>query len=444
MFASKFIEFSHSLTYDDIPDETIAFARRCLLDIVGVAAAGSRTELSRIISNHAVRYFAASSEGGSAGLLYDAREVSPVGAAMANGMIIDSVDAHDGNKLVKGHVGCGVFPAVMAMMQSQSSNDEKEFLTNLVIGYELGTRAGMALHASACDYHTSGAWVAVACAAIGARALGLTAQQTREAIGIAEYHGPRSQMMREIDHPTMVKDGSGWGAMSGVSAAFLAADGFTGAPAITVEHQDHHALWSSLGSHWMIHEQYFKPYPVCRWAQPAVEAALTLCRAYQLESKDIEHIEVETFHEAKRLATANPETTDQAQYSLPYPTAAAIVYGTLLPEHIDGSALHNLEVVRLASSMVLTESDEFNAQFPAKRFAKVTIVTSDNRRLESKPTEARGDPEAPLSHQEIVDKFYAYATPVLGQQRALAIEQAISCLGSGEQLDQLFHQILAG
>jgi 2-methylcitrate dehydratase PrpD len=60
----------------------------------------------------------------------------------------------------------------------------------------------------------------LATAAITARQLKLTKAQTREAIGIAEYHGPRSKMMRVIDAPTMVKDGSGWGAMAGVSAAY--------------------------------------------------------------------------------------------------------------------------------------------------------------------------------------------------------------------------------
>ena len=61
----------------------------------------------------------------------------------------------------------------------------------------------------------------------------LLGERLRHALGIAEYHGPRSQMMRCIDFPTMVKDGSGWGAIVGLSAVF-AADGFTGAPALVV------------------------------------------------------------------------------------------------------------------------------------------------------------------------------------------------------------------
>jgi len=113
--------------------------------------------------------------------------------------------------------------------------DGRAFLTALAVGYEFGARVAEAQHATAPDYHTSGSWGAVAVAASGARLAGLSTDQTRHALGIAEYHGPRSQMMRCIDHPTMLKDGSGWGAMCGVSAIDLAARGFTGAPAITVE-----------------------------------------------------------------------------------------------------------------------------------------------------------------------------------------------------------------
>ncbi|MFT5658815.1 MAG: 2-methylcitrate dehydratase PrpD [Gammaproteobacteria bacterium] len=432
-------EFSHRLKFDDIPDETLYFVKRCLLDLIGVAAAGSATPLSSIIREHAANHFGAGQK--SAQLLFDARRVSPVGAALANATTIDSMDAHDGLKPVKGHIGCGVFPALLAFTQAENKMDEKEFLTQLLIGYELGARAGLALHRTACDYHTSGAWVTIACAAMGARALGLSVQQTREAIGIAEYHGPRSQMMRAIDAPTMVKDGSGWGAMVGVSAAYLAESGYTGAPALTVEADDVADIWADLGQRWYINEQYFKAYPVCRWAQPAVEATLTLCREHSLTADMIETIEVITFHEGKRLATALPETTEQAQYSLPYPVAAALVYGELGPDQVSQSALSNPEVQRLASSMMLLEDDAYNAVFPERRIARVVINTKSGSRFESAATEARGDPEAHLSDAEIRQKFHRFSHPVIGSSKAGEIETAIDNLGGGNQLDHLIKLI---
>ena len=193
-------------------------------------------------------------------------------------MTIDGFDAHDGHPLTKGHAGCGSLAALIAFAGDGSGLTGAEALGHLVCGYEVAIRAGIALHATASDYHTTGAWVCIAAAGIGARMLDLDAAATREAIGIAEYYGPRSQMMRCIDHPTMVKDGSGWGAMAGVTSAVLAREGFTGAPAVSVEGEDVSEFWSDLGMRWRINEQYFKPYPVCRWAQPAMEAATQLRR----------------------------------------------------------------------------------------------------------------------------------------------------------------------
>ncbi|GEO18799.1 MmgE/PrpD family protein [Microvirga aerophila] len=127
--------------------------------------------------------------------------------------------------------------------------DGRELLTSLVLGFKIATRAGMALHGSVEDYHTSGAWNALGCASMLARYLNLDENRTRHAVGIVEYHGPRTEMMRCIDHPTMVKDRSGWGALAGVSAAHLASDGFTDAPAALIE-ADRSGIWNNLGERW--------------------------------------------------------------------------------------------------------------------------------------------------------------------------------------------------
>jgi len=435
------LDFAFDTTFDDLPADVVAFTRRCLLDIVGVAAAGSTTELARTITDHAARFFAAGASPGdpSAAMLFDGRRVSPVGAALAGGMTIDSIDAHDGHRLTKGHSGCTIVPATFAFADATASAaperrlDGRELLTILAIGYEVVTRAGIALHTTVPDYHTSGAWGAVGCAMVGARMLGLDRPTAREAIGIAEYHGPRSQMMRVIDHPTMLKDGSGWGAMAGVSATYLAAAGFTGAPAITVEADEVAELWSDLGSNWRIFEQYFKPHPVCRWAQPAVEAALKLCRTHSLASTDIARVEISTFHEARRLDTPLPTTTEQAQYSLPFPTAAAIVRGQLGVEEVTGDAFDDPEIRRLSTATSVTESDPFNAEFPARRFAQVSLVRTDGSVVVSEPTEARGDPDAHLATDEIVTKYHALSTAVIDERRSKEIQSVIESLGTADE-----------
>ncbi len=404
------IDFIHDTRFVDFPEHIVHEAVRCLVDTLGVAVGGSETDLSRIIRNHVTRQFG----GSDATLWQDGRKVSAAGAALANGMTIDALDAHDGHKLTKGHVGCGVLPGLIAVMEAEGKSDAKELLTSIVVGYEIGTRAGIALHASACDYHTSGAWIALATAALGARQLGLNADKTREAVGIAEYHGPRSQMMRCIDAPTMVKDGSGWGAMAGVSAAYLAQDGFTGAPAITMEDPALTNVWSDIGSNWYIEQQYIKLYPVCRWAQPAAEGAMALLRDHGISAADVTKVVVESFHEAKRL-NAIPSNTEQAQYSLPFSVAAALYRGTIGVPEITAEGLGNQDVIDLARRVEIQETEDFNAAFPARRFARVHLHMADGRVLTSAATEAQGDPENKVSDAVIWDKFRNLTTPVLGQ-----------------------------
>jgi len=425
------LDFICTLRLSDVPATAQHAALRGLVDTLGVAA--SQTELSRIIHAHAAHQFG----GDHATLWQDGRRVSAAGAALANAMTIDALDAHDGMKLTKGHVGCGVVAGLVALMQAEGVTDPEVFMTCLVIGYEIGTRAGIALHASACDYHTSGAWIALAVAAVGARVMGLSRGQTAEALGIAEYHGPRSQMMRCIDAPTMVKDGSGWGAMAGVSAAYLARDGFTGAPALTMENPALAEIWGDLDTCWRVEEQYIKLYPVCRWAQPAVEGALAVLRAHGVSGEDVERVRVETFHEATRLS-AIPTTTEQAQYSLPFSVAAAIRRGTIGVAEVTEDGLTDAGILELARRVEMAEDHAFNAAFPARRYARVTLTLADGRSLSSAATEAQGDPENPVSDTVIWDKFRRLSRPVMGADWAERVLRTARTLPDAESIAPLF------
>ncbi|MGF1631450.1 MAG: MmgE/PrpD family protein [Kiloniellaceae bacterium] len=438
------VDFIHDLRYADIPETARHAGRRALLDTLGSAAAGRATRASCILRDHAARYYGAGASG--ARLLLDGRRVAPQGAALAGAGSIDSVDAHDGHRLTKGHAGVTVVPTLLAFGDEMAPCGGKEFLTRLVLGYEIATRAGIALHRTAADYHTSGAWNAIAAAAIGARALGLSLAQTAHALGIAEYYGPRSPMMRVIDHPTMLKDGSAMGAMSGVSAALLAADDFTGAPAVTVTGDDIADLWSDLGRRWRIEEQYIKAYPVCRWAQPAVEAVLSLRRGGALPAlrpEQIRRVTIHSFGAATRLAVRRPQDTDQAQYSLPFPVAAALVHGRLGIAEIDGAGLSDPLVLALSDTMVLVEDAGYSARFPAERWAHAIIELSDGRCLTSGACAARGDAEAPFSDAELTRKFHQLADPVLGDGRSKSLAAACFAIDRTAGLDGFMDAVLS-
>lgn len=437
-------DFVNSTQYGGFPVAVQAMASRCLLDLLGTGAVGARTELARLATQHAWRFFGPGGDEAAVPMLFDGRKSSCVGAALAGGMMIDSFDAHDGHVLTKGHAGCAIFPGLLALCAvSPRETSGTEFLTALVIGYEIAIRCGIAQHRISCDYHTSGAWNALGVAAVAARMGRLDAAQFREALGIAEYHGPRSQMMRCIDFPTMVKDGSGWGAMTGVSAAYLAAGGFTGSPALVVEDQRVADLWGDLGERWRILELYFKPHPVCRWAQPAIEAVLSLTEGRPMQPHEISLVEIETFHNAVRLDQYRPASTEEAQYSLPFPVAAAIAHGTLRPSDIMSENLEDPIVLSLSDKIRLVECPEIEARFPAERLARARIKLQDGRELQSATLSARGDAATPLTDREIEVKFHTLAESSLGSARAELIHRAVVDLPSSENLEALVELVCA-
>lgn len=393
--------FIHGLKYEDLPAEVVVQAERCLLDLSGVAAAGHRTRLSRILGD-----FVSSQYPGPVPLLFSNRRASTCGATLFGAMLIDSIDAHDGQVLTKGHAGVALLPALLACAEEHPL-DGRDFVTALVLGYEIATRAGIALHRTACDYHTSGAWNGIGAAAMAARLRGLDAATTREALGTAEFYGPRSQMMRCIEHPTMLKDGSGWGALAGVSAVLLAEAGFTGAPAVTLFGDAVADIWQDLGRRWYILEQYFKAYPVCRWAQPAVEAVLELRRTPGFAVEQIREIHIHSFYEAVRLHKVLPQTTEETQYSLPFSVASALLDGGIRAEAIaeTGEGLGHPLRQALSGSVRMHEQAEYSDLFPAERWAHARLLMQDGRELVSRPAIARGNPENPLTTAELLAKF---------------------------------------
>ena len=422
-------QFLQQTDYATLPEPVIQQAKICLADLIATLAAGSRTSLTGIMRQICEQQFAAAPSAPQAQALSGAAHLSPAGSALLDGMVIDAMDAHDGHALTKGHVGCAVLAAINSVISSiPAACSGQQLLRYLVAGYEIGTRSGIVLHASCADYHSSGAWNAVTCAALTADLLQLDQQQFEHALGIAEYHGPRSQLMRDVDHPTMVKDGSGWGAMAGVSAAYMARLGFTGAPAITVLDEQHRDYWQDLGERWYQLEQYIKPYPVCRWAHPAIDAVLALRKQYDFTPAAVQSVQIHTFHNAARLAQQLPETTDQAQYAITFPVAAALCHNQLLPEHVLEAGLQESAVKEMFSRISIVEDPALSIRFPAERLARVSVRLHSGESFHSEPFIARGDPQNPLSRQQLEDKYYNLTVPVWGVKAATKIHQLIESL----------------
>jgi 2-methylcitrate dehydratase PrpD len=425
---NRIAAFTQTLNISDIPPEVTHTAKLLVLDLLGVLAAASKLEAGRIARNHAVNHWAAGPDASSARLLFDGRSTSLPGFGFAMGTQLDNLDAHDGWQPSKGHAGAALLPALCAFAEGSTSVSGHEALVAMVLGYEISYRASIALHATVDDYHTSGAWNALGCAAIGARFRKLNNVQFRDAMGIAEYHAPRSQMMREIANPSMLHDGTGWGAPTGIYAVLVAEDGFKGGPAATLEFDDAAFAWSDLGENWLTVQQYIKPYPVCRWVHAPIDAALKLKQLYSLSPDMIAAVKIMTFAYSAELSGEVPESTSIAQYSLAWPVAAALCRGRVGVEEVMESSFADPEIISLTQLTEARVDADYDAGYPDKRLANVIITLKDGSVIESGTTEASGGPEPQPTEEEVINKFRAYSGSVLPEKRVLEIESAVMSL----------------
>jgi 2-methylcitrate dehydratase PrpD len=163
---------------------------------------------------------------------------------------------------------------------------------------------------------------------------------------------------------------------------------------------------------------YFKPYAACRWAQPAIAGALKVSKDNEIIPEDIVRIQVRTFKEAKSLSDIHPQNTEEAQYNLAFPLAAALIDGEVGPEQILPPRIFSSQILKLADKVDTEVSELFDQLFPEKTCAEVIVHTESGASFSSDTMEAPWEPPDNLpSDSEIEEKFHGLVDPILGVQQ---------------------------
>jgi 2-methylcitrate dehydratase PrpD len=420
------VEFVRDLDPAKLPDRVTRQAVRAVLDLIGVAVAGARTPMARIAARFAAAHWAA----GGATVIGSRGRADPVGATWANGMAASALDLDDGHRLAMGHPGAAVIPSALAVAETTGASG-RAFLGAVVAGYEVAVRASAARVAAYRErQYSTGIWGVLGAAAAAGKLLGLDAAGLQSALGTAASHGPFPPAGPAANY-SMTKEVIGWAGMTGCAAALLARDGFVG-PA---EVFDYSGRWDPaelaaglpapdppaiLGA-------YFKPHAVCRWAHPAIDAVLELSARHGLTAADVERIRVEGFYELSRLLEYAPRTVVGAQFSLPFALALALRFRRVGLTEVSEANLGNPEVLALGRRVEVVVDPELARQFPAKTVARVTLFTSrgEHRTTVEYP---RGNPENPMSDDELEAKFESLAGPALGAASCRQLREAILAL----------------
>ncbi len=381
-------QFIASTKWEHLPEAVQEKARMCLVDNLGAALAGTLTRISQISAAYAAEAW----PGEESTIILHGKRASAVGAAFANGCAANGIDVDDSARYAYGHAGAQIFATALAVAESRGLSGA-QLLAGMVVGYEIAHRVGRCWHASRRVYQACGSWGSVACAAVAAHLMGLTVEQARQALGIAEYYAPNLPMMRDVDHPAMVKHGIEWAAMTGIISAELAGRGFTGIPGI-LSLEEYQAWGQDIGQEFLMVEGVAwksARYACCGWAHAGVEGARRLVRENDIALEDIRHILVEGCHGSYRLGTRLPETTEDAQFNQAWPLAAMLVDGEVGPAQMLEQRLADPAIRALAQKVEVVETEEmeslrilFEQGSPLGRFAsKVTITLNDGRELRS-------------------------------------------------------------
>lgn len=411
--------FARTATLTGAPGAVAEQVRVRTLDTLAAATAGSRTPIFDV-----TRDYARESLDGDAATLLDesGARCSVAGTTLANATAANALDVDDGHRAVKGHPAAVVVPPALAAAEAVGGT-VGEFLDAVYVGYELAVRAGLAIHATDDVYTGTGSWGAVGAAAAVARLRDLSADATARALGIAEYHAPRTPIMRGVERPGMTKDGIGWGAYAGAVAVDLASRGFTASG--TVFDEANVAVTDDLGERRHVTEGYLKPYPCCRWAHPGVDAALSLRERHGIAAEDVEAVRVHTFSEATRLDTREPDSIEAAEYSYPYPVAAALARGRFTVDELREPARNSEEILRLADAVRLDVDGTLDDRFPGDCLARIEIDAADETHR-SGVARPRGAVDRPLDATEVRRKVERLCRPTLDGSAVERVRSALS------------------
>jgi 2-methylcitrate dehydratase PrpD len=404
-------DFAATLTFDAIPAPVLRRIEDLLLDWFGSTLAGKG---ARAVEIMAAFVESMGPQDGPSEILVHRRGSSPLLAAMANAAashVAEQDDVHNGSVF---HPACVVFPAALATAQALGRSGQ-ELLTACVAGYEVGIRVGEFLGRSHYKvFHTTGTAGTLAAAAAVGHLLKLTPEQMLHAFGSA---GTQSaglwEFLRDAADSKQLHPAHAAGA--GLTAAYLAQGGFTGAKHILEGAQgmaagmssdaDPKKLVDGLGSRWTVSETSFKYHAACRHTHPAADALQQVMQAHGLKAGDVRKATALVHQAAIDVLgpVVDPQTVHQSKFNMGTVLALVAVLGRAGLAEFDAS-FRAPEVIALRDKVVMELDPEVDGAYPARWIGKVRVETNDGRVLHGRVDEPKGDPGNTLSRPELEDK----------------------------------------
>ncbi|WP_315132046.1 MmgE/PrpD family protein [Achromobacter marplatensis] len=409
--SAELAAFAANLRYEDIPAPVLRRAEDLLLDCLASILAGASARAVQAIDRYAA---AMGPADGPSEVLITRRRTSPLFAAMVNAAaahVVEQDDVHNGSVF---HPAAVVFPPALAVAQALGSSG-RDLITAAVAGYEVGIRVGEFLGRSHYKiFHTTGTAGTLAAAVTTGHLLKLSPDQMLHALGSAGTQAAGLwEFLRDAADSKQLHTAKA--AADGITAAYLAREGFTGARHILEGPQgmaagmstdaDPSKLCDRLGQRWALAETSFKFHASCRHTHPAADALQQALRDNNLTEADVARVVAHVHQGAIDVLgpVVNPQTVHQSKFSMGTVLALIARKGRAGLAEFD-AGLDDPAVADFRGKVEMVLDEEVDRAYPQRWIGKVTVTTRDGRTVHGRVDEPKGDPGNTLSRSEIEDK----------------------------------------
>jgi len=435
-------EYCSELKFHQLPEGVVDRVKYFFLDFIGVACRGSQEDSSQSM----YRFVRGMGRGPEKGVIIGTKEKAHyLYAALANGTSSHAIEMDDVHNEASLHPGVVVFPASLATSEMVGANG-RSFIEAVVLGYEVMIRLGRALgpeNSYKRGFHPTGTCGVFGSSMATSKILGLQKERMVSAMGVAGSQASGS--MEYLAQGAWTKRfHAGWAAHSGMIAAKLAQKGFQG-PTSIIEGRDGflHAysngadpnkVLERIGSEFEILRTSVKLHACCRYMQPPIDAILKIARENDLQPDQVEKVRLGLLRAGAHLIADPienkycPQSIVDAQFSMPFGAAIALLYRKAGLEEFQLSKIRSEKVKQMMRSVECIVDPDLDRTFPKQWCATAEILTKDGKRYFTKIEYPKGDPENPVSWEEMIEKFYNLSSRFLTKERRLKIVDEVKRL----------------
>ena len=424
--SQKLAKIISEFSFRDLPQEVVDITISCVYNYMGCVYSGSVQPPPLAMQRMLEQVYTGEGKCTVIGTGY---KTDPVTAALANGTAANAMAFDDMFKDGIHHPGASAITAALAISQVYPVTGE-EFIAAVVLGYEVSNRIARACNPSHYRYwHTAATAGSFGAAAVAAKLLKLSEDEIVWALGTA---GTQAAGLQECTGNMAQRFHLGTASRNGVLGGLLAKFGFDGPPnildgpkgffaAMSQYQGDIASMFDDIGQTYTILDTTFKFYPCCGHIHACIDGAVMALEKSGIDWRDIQKVEVSTYNTAlTNSGNPAPQAVSEAKFSIPYCVAAGLVHGKVTVEEFS-SWPPSPDIQAMMAKIHLSVDDICEAEFPQQRGAVVTLYTKD-RQVSERRHSRKGDPDCPLTREDIKGKYRALCGMVLPEAgiRALA------------------------